>query len=50
MTKPTESSSENASVSKNGFATTPAMRRFLIVFAIVEAVIMGWALTSSHLR
>ena len=30
-------------------STTPAMRRFLIVFVIVEAVMMGWAFLP-HLR
>ena len=36
--------------SRNMLSTTPAMRRFLIIFAIVEAVVMGWAILSWHLR
>jgi hypothetical protein len=53
MDEPMTTSSESNSVktfSKKELATTPAMRRFLIAFAIVEAVLMGWALISSHLR
>jgi hypothetical protein len=30
--------------------TTPAVRRFLIIFSIVEAAMIGWALIAQHVR
>ncbi len=38
------------SISEKWLTTTPTMRRFLIGFTIVEAVMMGWGLMSSYLR
>ena len=49
-TTPASTNSESLSSSRKWLTTTPTMRRFLIGFAIVEAVMMGWALMSSYLR
>jgi len=41
---------ESLPSSEKWLTTTPTMRRFLIGFTIVEAMMMVWALTSSYLR
>jgi len=33
-----------------GMTTTPAMRRFLIIFSIVEAAMIAWAFVAPHIR
>lgn len=50
MTTFPEMNSETGQRSKHRVATTPALQRFIIGFAIVEAVIIGWALFWMNLR
>jgi hypothetical protein len=33
-----------------GMTTTPIMRRFLIIFSIVEAAMIAWAFIAPHIR
>jgi hypothetical protein len=47
---PVATTSATHSIPEKWLTTTPAMRRFLIGFTIVEAVMMVWALASSYLR
>ncbi len=50
MTTLPESLLRKKSTSTARITTTPAIRRFIIVFSFVEAVMIGWALLSPHLR